>query len=167
MTNFDRLPAPGPPAPPAAIYQDNSEIGGLDSFPHLSPCSPLSHFGLEPREPRNTSGDSFVHLSILGSDGERHGPNSSLAWRWAWKSGFLSPGSPRERQLMTIHQVIHPPPPPPPTAARSDPPPTCPANNPRTGNERKTTTAKQMDNAESESALSSSTSKISGRLSSD
>ena len=70
---------------------------------------------------------------------------------------------------MTIHQVIHPP-------RRHRRRANCrpirstsdPANNPRTGNERKTmtttTTTKQMDNAESESALSS---KISGRLSSD
>ena len=40
MTNFDRLPAP-----PATIFQDNSEIGGLDSFPPGPPSLTLDGIG--------------------------------------------------------------------------------------------------------------------------
>ena len=162
MTNFDRLPA--------TIFQDNSEIGGLDSFPSLPP---LDWIGTELGEPRNTSRDSFVHLSILHSESGAAWPKleHGVAWRrWAWKSGFLSAprapinddpsGDPSAAAAANCR----------PFRSTSGPDPT---NNPRTGNERKTTTTtttttKQMDNAEAESALSTtSTSKISGRLSSD
>ena len=53
---------------PATIFQDNSEIGGLDGrLPLTLPSNSLG-------EPRNISEDPFVHLSILHSESGKHGP---------------------------------------------------------------------------------------------